>query len=388
MNEKTYVIYVHINKINLKVYVGQTCQDVNRRWRNGKSYTTDTNTHFASAIKKYGWDNFEHIILESGLTKNQANFYEKMYIKTYNSTNREYGYNRTYGGEGMLATDEVCKKMREHHANFKGENSPRYGISLKDIMSIDDYNSYLERCRISAKKRVGSNSSNHVEVYCYELDRTFNTVTEAFKETGVSIGAISSCINGRTEFAGYSAELNLRLHWCKLRDKDNFKPKLLPNKRNIGEQHQHALKIYCFELDEVFYGVNEVERKYGIYTGHILDCARGKRNSCGKHPETNAPLHWCFYDEKDTYEIPDINKTYNLGKLHPQAHAIYCIELNEIFDTAVNAKSKYGFDACHIREVCKHQRKTCGKHPITNEKLHWLYIEDAISLNYVSNSSI
>ena len=50
-------IYMHKNKINGKVYIGQTIQDdPNKRWKNGHNYKTCT--FFAHAIKKYGWNNF------------------------------------------------------------------------------------------------------------------------------------------------------------------------------------------------------------------------------------------------------------------------------------------------------------------------------------------
>lgn len=32
MKEKSYCIYIHINKINNKVYIGQTCQEPEKRW--------------------------------------------------------------------------------------------------------------------------------------------------------------------------------------------------------------------------------------------------------------------------------------------------------------------------------------------------------------------
>lgn len=54
MEERKYVVYVHINKTNLKVYVGQTGQSLQRRWRNGRGYL-NCKTYFSNAIKKYGF---------------------------------------------------------------------------------------------------------------------------------------------------------------------------------------------------------------------------------------------------------------------------------------------------------------------------------------------
>ena len=55
-------IYLHRNKINNKVYIGQTIQSPEERWKNGNGYKGCY--YFYNAIQKYGWDNFEHIILE------------------------------------------------------------------------------------------------------------------------------------------------------------------------------------------------------------------------------------------------------------------------------------------------------------------------------------
>ena len=90
-----YKIYAHINRINKKVYIGQTCRKPEIRWNNGKGYIN--NPKFYPAILKYGWDGFEHIILEEGLTKEEASIAEQKWITHFDSYNN--GYNATTGGE-------------------------------------------------------------------------------------------------------------------------------------------------------------------------------------------------------------------------------------------------------------------------------------------------
>ena len=97
--EYNYKIYIHKNKINGKVYVGQTKQSLKRRWNNGNGYTQCP--YFYNAIKKYGWDNFEHILLDEHLTKEEANTKEQDYIKYYKSSSPEFGYNISNGGAGL-----------------------------------------------------------------------------------------------------------------------------------------------------------------------------------------------------------------------------------------------------------------------------------------------
>ena len=108
-----YSIYMHCNKINNKKYIGQTSLDPpEKRWKNGYGYNTQM---FFQAIKKYGWDNFEHIILETGLTAEEANIKEKYYIQLYNTMDSNYGYNCTEGGSNFSTlSDEIKQKIKDH----------------------------------------------------------------------------------------------------------------------------------------------------------------------------------------------------------------------------------------------------------------------------------
>ena len=62
---------MHVNTINNKRYIGITCQTPENRWRSdGSGYARSS--HFWNAIQKYGWDNFEHEILQSNLSHEKA----------------------------------------------------------------------------------------------------------------------------------------------------------------------------------------------------------------------------------------------------------------------------------------------------------------------------
>lgn len=124
-NDKKWCVYMHTNKINHKVYVGQTCKKPTHRWNNGRGY--QHNSHFWSAINQYGWDNFEHIIFAENLSQEEASHIEKLLISLYNTTNPNYGYNLTVGGESLTGeynsfygkkhTDETKRKISEKAKN-------------------------------------------------------------------------------------------------------------------------------------------------------------------------------------------------------------------------------------------------------------------------------
>lgn len=95
-NSDKYFVYKHKNKINGKCYIGITCaKNPNNRWSNGLGYKSQV---FYRAIQKYGWNNFEHIILYENLSKKQAIEQEIKLIREYKAGG--LCYNITDGGEG------------------------------------------------------------------------------------------------------------------------------------------------------------------------------------------------------------------------------------------------------------------------------------------------
>lgn len=125
---KNYIVYKHTAP-NGKIYIGQTGQkNPKRRWQNGEGYKP--NAHFYNAIKKYGWDNFEHVIVADGLTKEEADWLEKFLIDYYETTDRAKGYNNTSGGDGSFEmTDEVKRKMSEARKGIKKSDEHRKHLS-------------------------------------------------------------------------------------------------------------------------------------------------------------------------------------------------------------------------------------------------------------------
>lgn len=115
---------MHANLLNGKVYIGQS-QEPQRRWgTDGNAYLRKTkekpmHPKFAPAIKKYGWNNFDHIILAENLTLWQSNFIETFLILCYRSWWPEKGYNCNIGGEVKSVSEETRQKQKE---SSKGKN--------------------------------------------------------------------------------------------------------------------------------------------------------------------------------------------------------------------------------------------------------------------------
>lgn len=135
---RTFVVYMHVNKLNNKKYVGITCQVPEKRWKRGSCYRGSP--HFYNAILKYGWDNFEHLILFSNLSEAEAKQLEIELIATYQLRNPDFGYNLAVGGQGRLkyvteqerlerlAAEKAWQESynKEHKEYFKLKNQEYY----------------------------------------------------------------------------------------------------------------------------------------------------------------------------------------------------------------------------------------------------------------------
>jgi group I intron endonuclease len=123
------IIYKVTNKMNGKVYVGKTVQSLNRRKAQHKynAFTQNNDTYFYNAIRKYGWNSFEWIIIDKSENTNELNELEKKYIKKYKSTNKNFGYNLTFGGEGTIGYHLSEETKKRQSQLMKGENNPFYG---------------------------------------------------------------------------------------------------------------------------------------------------------------------------------------------------------------------------------------------------------------------
>ena len=83
VDENNYTVYMHENKTNGKKYIGITGQSPEQRWQKGTNYRTCTAIN--RAFQKYGWDGFNHVIVKTGLTREEACEEEKRLIAEYNT---------------------------------------------------------------------------------------------------------------------------------------------------------------------------------------------------------------------------------------------------------------------------------------------------------------
>jgi len=105
-------VYIYENVLNGKRYVGQTIQTLSRRWtKHIRDANHGSKYHFHKAIALYGSDSFRLLgAIELG-SKEDMDFYERLFIEKFECMNPERGYNNTVGGEGGTPSNEVRARM-------------------------------------------------------------------------------------------------------------------------------------------------------------------------------------------------------------------------------------------------------------------------------------
>lgn len=264
----TCCVYIHTNKTNGKMYVGQTCQNPKKRWSNGLGYATQQ--YFYRAIQKYGWDGFEHEIIASNLTKFEADNFEKILIKELKTYDNQFGYNITLGGKGNLGyhlSDDTKQKIgaaiKKHYLN------PEYAQKMKDVVP----------------KRA---------IYQFSLDgefiKKYDSAMEIERQLGILNSTISQCAFSRLPSAcGYIFLFE--------EDIDYIEQRVEKYKNSIKPRNEHIIQL---TLDGIYIRewitAAEAGRVLGFNYKNINAVCRGKRNKAGGYK-------WMY--------LSDYNQLYN-----------------------------------------------------------------------------
>lgn len=214
-----WCVYVHISPSN-KYYVGITSKEPKVRWgHNGNAYQTQ---YFSNAIKKYGWDNFQHEIIAENLTEDEAKNFEKVLISKLRSNERDFGYNITKGGDGVCGfglhgelnpmygkkhSEETLKKISQSRkGKCVGEDNPYYGKrhSKEVIDKILKSRSWYVPSEETIKRIAESNKKKVVQ---YDLEnnnliKIHKSAKDASDDSNIDKGSITKCCQHKRKSAG------------------------------------------------------------------------------------------------------------------------------------------------------------------------------------------
>ena len=192
-----YKVYIH-KFPNGKAYIGITRQEPKIRWGGGNGYVRNEYMH--RAIKKYGWENIEHIILFDGLSEEDACEIEKSLIKKYRTNEKEFGYNIESGGQCSNLAESTKQKLREAHIGKSASEETREKMRASRNRFIsenpEEYKKMMENMMLAAEKAA---ELKRKPVIQYDLDGNFlavwNSTREAERVLGIYHSHIAKCCN-------------------------------------------------------------------------------------------------------------------------------------------------------------------------------------------------
>jgi group I intron endonuclease len=122
-----HYIYVIQNKLNLKLYIGQT-NNPNYRWQKHKHHAAvgDRNQPIYLALRKYGSDNFTFQIIEEHLLLDDCNEAEEFWIEFFQSRKKEFGYNIAFGGNNKTVAPETRLRISKTLTGKPSKSSTKF----------------------------------------------------------------------------------------------------------------------------------------------------------------------------------------------------------------------------------------------------------------------
>lgn len=370
-----YKIYAHVNKINGKIYIGQTNQKyLNSRFgRSGKNYILSD--HFYKAIQKYGWDNFEHIVLIEGLSSDMANIVEHELIKKYNTIHRDYGYNLlmdcnggriirdetrkklSVAAKGRKLSEEWKEKIRQSNLGQKrSEEACRKMSIAKQNISDETRRKISEagkgrkpspKCIENSRKAMLNNRFAIKPIAQYTLEGEFIKAWECAKdvekELGIDHGNIGKCCNFNAESAG-------GYQW---RYFDG-------STESITEYIGKLIKIDQYDLDgnyiKTWKSATEIEKKLGISTPRINKALKKENYQCENYM-------WRYHEDNPPQKY--VNSRF-------KRIAQFDLNMNflKIWDSIKEASETLGVRNGTIWYCCK------NKSTVSTTNYLWRYIED------------
>ena len=294
-------IYKITNRLNNKIYIGQTRYTLAHRFSQHKNSFTSTDLH--DDMRLYGSDNFSIEELEQ-CDNDQLNAREKYWVQYFDSYSN--GYNMNRGGAGnyightiycyTLAGNlyKIYKDFAEAADDTGLDSSIIKSAIYNHNLSGGGYQWFFEEDKDQVKnlsdlqQNYGKISPLTVQ---YDVTgkylATFITMQEAEKATGVLSSGIARCINGDTSHAG-------GFIWRRgfLGEKIPFEisvPTITENDLKKGRKR----KVVCYQEQNqtVYNSLSEAARSTGFSRQSIT-------RSCHIYPETRCgKVRFQFYEE-------------------------------------------------------------------------------------------
>ena len=288
------IIYILKNKVNNKLYVGQTTN-----WSQRKRGHKSGNQYIDRALRKNP-ENFDYVLCNDIPIEFLDKFEEDMIEKL--NTIFPNGYNFDSGGCKNHYHNKKSKiKISVNHADVSGKNNPMYGKHQSE-----------EAKKIQSEKRKKYTKENHPnarKIICLNNLEVFNCVIDAENKYSILHQNIVSSCKNKASYAGKD-EKDEKLVWSYYEDylkmtKQEIKDKVEKSKDwRKGKNNPVVKSVICLNNLEIFDTITEAEKKYYFSRGMISPCCKGKLKFAGKDSQGNK-FYWVYYKDYLKREIND-----------------------------------------------------------------------------------
>lgn len=251
--EKPYIVYKYTCIHNGLIYIGITCQGIEKRWANGNGYRGNPKLH--NTIKKYGAEGFNKEILFSNLSFKEASEKEIELIASLDSTNPLKGYNISIGGTAPMYNRKHSEESKKIFSIIRrGKNNAFYG--KKHTEKAKEKNAQAHR-----GKKLSEEHKQKISQGCK--------------------GKLLGSKNPMYQDHRFAGENN-------------------PMYGIRGGNHPLAIRVAQYSKDgrllKIFNSTTEAAQSVGLFNGsHITECCKGKR-------KTSSGFIWKYITDETNKE--------------------------------------------------------------------------------------
>lgn len=272
-------IYMTINLINNKKYIGQKKIDENYKW---KTYLGSGGA-LKKSVAKYGKKNFKRVVIAEASNAEELNELEIEYINKHDAvSNREF-YNLAAGGGawpvmigkenpfyGKTHSLEVIKKIQKANIGKLAWNKGKTEIYSKESLQKMS----------EAKKGIPLTKDHKLNIKTSQFGEKHPMYGKKHKE--------ESKEKIRLKALGKKASIDTRKRMSEAQSGEKNH-----NFGKTGSKWHGSKNVICLTTGEKFRSIIEASEKYGCNRSDITQCCKGNRKSAGKLPD-GTKLTWKY----------------------------------------------------------------------------------------------
>lgn len=291
-------IYIIKNRINDKIYIGQTVNP-KQRWAQYKSAVLKTPNAqlITKAMNKYGIDNFWMEVIESSVEN--YNEREQYWIKFYNSITPN-GYNMADGGDGsgngIYAATAAIKDADVLNSIIDDliidveslqQLAQKYSVSVLVISEINQGHTYYNpdlHYPLRESKRYSDDKLKQITYALkYELDKSMRDLAKEYK---CDVSYLNDINQGRAHFRDYL---------------------IYPLRKGKMKRAEEIFPQIVYDLKTTTLKSAEIARKYNVSDQCVSDINTGRKFY---QASENYPIRKRSFDGKTCFTPNELQSIY------------------------------------------------------------------------------